>query len=67
MDVLCEIARNERRIKSLIKEGKVIKCPICWHNIKNEENKLLEHFNEFHTYNEIVKSYSSFWNEQWKR
>jgi hypothetical protein len=64
-DALTQIARDERERKQLIKEGKLIKCPICWKSINNNKEKLIKHINYYHTYNEIMDKYTDLWVEIW--
>ena len=64
-DALTEIADNNRRIKKLTQEGKVIRCPICWNPVNNNKDKLIEHINYYHTYTVIIDRVTDLWIDIW--
>lgn len=69
-DALSEIAKNQRETAQLLKDGKIIKCFVCWNSIKNDKEHLKEHLKERHTINEIVNEFTSItiglWNTEYK-
>lgn len=69
-DALSQIAKDQRETAKLLREGKIMKCFICWDNIKNDKEAYKEHIKEHHTLNQLVNEFCSItidlWNDKYK-